>query len=57
MVVPRVRPASIQLGLVDDLARRDALPGNVVRNEEAAGNLELGVEQRRDLRQGEVLGQ
>ena len=57
MVVPCVRTAPVQLGLVDDLARRHAVPGDLVRDEEAAGNLELGVEQRRDLGEGEILGQ
>src|SRR3954452_7019343 len=52
-----MRTASVQLRLVDHLARGDALPRNLVRDEEAAGNLELGVEQRGDLQEREALGQ
>src|SRR5437763_16299537 len=54
-MVPRMRAAPVQLRLVDDLSRREALAGDVVRDQEAAGELVLGIEQRPDLGEGEVL--
>jgi len=47
--VPRPRAAAVQLRAVDEDLGREAAPGLVVREQEAALDLELRVEERRDV--------